>query len=378
MKNKFILSLTLGLLFLQACQPPAQDLAGKKAELEKLLTQRTEIETQIATLESEIALLDTTAKVMKQTPVKVDSLLPETFRHFVKLQGKIESEGNVMVSPKMAGIVTQVFVKEGDIVSQGKLLATLDAAMVQSALDELQTSLDLANIAFDKQKRLWDQKIGTEMQYLQAKNQKEALEGRMRTTREQLEMTKIYAPLSGNVDKVMLKTGEAAMPGMPAFQIVNQSDIHFSSELSESYVGKIHKGDEVDIFIPTLNDKLKSRITVVGQSIHPVNRTLAIEASLPRNIADLKPNMSGEIVINDKTIEKAITVPLNLLQNTELGTFVFTARQDESGNWVAHKSKIETGMSYEGKIVASAGLKPGDLLITVGYQDLSEGQLLSF
>ena len=277
-----------------------------------------------------------------------------------------------MVSPQTPGVVTQIFVREGQVVKKGQILAQLDDAVMRSSIEEVKTALNLANIMFEKQQKLWDQKIGTEIQYLTAKNQKESLEKRLETLEEQKEMSKIKAPISGTVDEINPKVGEAVSPGFPAFRVVNGMDLSLKAQLSENYIPYVKRGDLVKISFPALEKEIEAKVTTVGQSINPVDRTFDVEVKLPSDPM-LKANMFGELSINDRTIKDAITVPVALLQQSEISKFVFIAEK-QTDQWLAKRVNIETGLSYDGKIEVKKGLAAGQNLIVAGYKGLSDGQ----
>lgn len=368
------------MLFLAACGGnKAGELETKKAKLAELQGEYDALGDQIAVLEKEIGMLDTNA-VEKDvtTPVSVVPVKAETFQHFVKVQGAIESENNIMVSPETAGMFTKVLVEEGDFVKQGQLMAQMDDNIFRKSLEELEIQLGLAKTLHEKQERLWKQDIGSEVQLLQAKAQKESLEKRIATTEEQMSKTKLYAPISGVVEKSMARRGQNGMPGAPAFLVVNLSELSFNADISEAYIPYIKRGDDVTISFPTVNYKLDSKISSVSQTVDPQNRTVTVKVNLPGKHEMLKANMTGEIAINDATHENALTIPRQYLQKSGDGAYVVVAERNESGDFVARKLPVKPGMVYDGRIEILEGLKNGHLLITDGFLSLSEGQLVKF
>ena len=247
---------------------------------------------------------------------------------------------------------------------------------MKASLDELNTQTELAQILYDKQKRLWEQEIGTEVQYLTAKNQLEGLQKRQETLKEQLALTVVSAPINGYVDEVNPKTGEMASPGMPMFRIVNGKDLSLKANLSELYISNVGRGDSVNIYFPTLNKNLKTRISAVGQSIDPNNRTFTVEVKLPNN-PDFKANMFGQMAIQDKALKNQVVIPISMVQKSDESDFVYTATKDGEGKWRANRTSVATGLNYKDEIVIESGLQQGDFLITVGFQDLNDGQLLN-
>lgn len=381
-KNKTIhilLLLFLSSMLMAACSDnKPTTLAGKKAVLDAKKKQLITLNNEIETLQQEIEKLDPAAKVQaRQIPISTEDLVPTTFQHFINVQGQVEANKNILVSGMQAGRITSIYVREGQYVKRGQLLAQIDDAIMKSSIEELKSSLDLASIMFDKQQKLWDQEIGTEVQYLTAKNQKESLERKLKTLEKQLDLSKITAPISGIVDEIMPKTGEMLNPGFPAFRIVNATDLSLKANLSEVHLPFIKKGDKVMVKFPTINVETQANISSVGQSIDPNNRTFSVEAKLPNNRL-FKSNMFGQISVNDQTIKDAIVVPLEVIQQTDIGQFVYIAEKDAEGKWLSKRKNISTGLSAEGSVLIEKGLAAGDKLITVGYKDLSDGQPVVF
>jgi RND family efflux transporter MFP subunit len=276
-----------------------------------------------------------------------------------------------MVSPKTGGVVTAVYVKEGDRVSKGQVLAVIDDAVMRQSVEELKTSLDLATTVYQKQENLWNQKIGSEIQYLQAKNNKESLERRLQTLNSQLAMNRITSPLSGTVDEVNVKAGEAASPGLGVVRVVNLAEVKVKAQVADSYISAVKKGDEVKIILPDIKENIDGKISFVGQVVNPQSRTFDIEVTLNNRDNKLKPNMLAVININDKTTQNAIVIEENFVQQTETGNVVFVA-----GSQKAEARKVKTGLSYNGNVEILEGIKPGDSVITNGYQDLVDGQAI--
>ncbi|WNJ19180.1 efflux RND transporter periplasmic adaptor subunit [Pontibacter sp. G13] len=377
-KIKYTLPMVALAAILVACggQEP-KSLDQKKAALQAKKSQLIALNAEINKLQAEIIEMDPEAKMeARKAPVSVMEVKAEDFQHYVDVQGRVEADQAITVSPQTSGRITKIFVKEGQNVRKGQVLAQLDDAIMQASMAELETSLELATIMFDKQQRLWDQEIGTEVQYLQAKNQKEALERKLGTLQEQLALNKITSPINGTVDVITPKLGELVSPGMPAFNIVNISKLSLKADLSESYVAYIKKGDKVKVDFPNLNTTLDAKVSVVGLSINPISRTFKVEVALPYNKL-VKPNMYGRLAINDRTFENALAVPSNLVQTSEVGPFVYVAEK-ESDKWFARRVSIETGLSYGGMVQVTEGLQDGSKLITAGYKDLSDGQEVSF
>ncbi|MCX6213203.1 efflux RND transporter periplasmic adaptor subunit [Spirosoma sp.] len=353
------------------------DVQGKREELTELKSQQTELTTKIKTLEAELAKLEPKKQEdVRVKDVTVSPVAATTFKHFVELQGTIDAKNNVQVSPKSGGVVTAVYVKEGDQVRAGQAIAKIDDQLLRESMAELKTQLSLVNTVYEKQAALWNQQIGTEIQYLQAKNNKESLERRLATLNAQLGQSTVTAPISGVVDQVMVKIGQSAAPGMGLVRVVNLSQLKVVAKVSDTYSGSVHKGDVVLIDFPDLQKSLNSRISFVATTVDPLTRTFTIEAPLPSDNA-LKPNMLARIKINDETKANAIVINQNLIQSTENGQLVYVA-VSEGTKKVAKARPIKTGPSYGGQIAIMQGLQAGDQIVTTGYQDLVDGQAINF
>ena len=381
-KTKFIHSLLLlpflAMVAISCSSGEPQTLEGKKAVLEAKKKELIALNKEIDRLQTEIEGLDPEmANQVRRIPVNTLDLAHSKFQHFVKVQGQVEANKNIMVSAMQPGRITAIYVREGQSVGKGALLAQLDDAVMKSSIAEVESSLDLAEIMYNKQAKLWEQEIGTEVQYLTAKNQKESLERRLATLKEQLKLSKVYAPISGVVDEIMPKVGEMLNPGYPAFRIVNASDLSLKANLSEVHLPYIKRGDKVKVSFPTINMETEAKVTAVGQSIDPNNRTFKVEVKLPNNRL-FKANMFGEISVNDQTVDEAIVIPLELIQQTDVGQFVYIVEKNEEGNWLSKRKNVQLGLSAEGEVLVKEGLAVGDKLVTIGYKDLSDGQEVVF
>ncbi|SKC09166.1 RND family efflux transporter, MFP subunit [Dyadobacter psychrophilus] len=354
-----------------------EGLAGKKEELAKLKSERAENEKKIKALEIEITKLDPNkAAEAKVKPVTIDTLDAATFRHYVELQGTVDAKNNVLVTPKSAGVIVAMNVREGDYVNAGSVIGKIDNSILTESIEELKTQMSLANTIYEKQKNLWDQKIGTEVQFLQAKNNKEALDRKLSTLNAQLSQTNIVSPMAGVVDMVNVKVGEMASPGVGVVRVVNLSNLKVTAKVSDTYAASVKKGDEVIVKFPDLKKEYKARITFVSTAVDPLSRTFTIEANLPTN-KDIKPNMMAQVQINDAISKNALAIDQNYVQSTEKGNVVYVA-VTEGNKKVAKAKEVKTGLSYNGKVEILSGLAAGDQLITLGYQEVSDGQPISY
>ncbi len=375
--NSLIVLATVGVL--TGCGAKSSD---KSADLESLKKQQATLSEQIKALESEMGIKpDSLAeKRITETPVEVAELSPQAFKHFLEMQGSIDCKDNIGVSPKQPGIISQVFVVKGQQVQKDEVLATLDDAIFQQGIQELYTNLEFARTIYGKQKTLWDKQIGTEVQYLQAKNNVETLERKLATMQEQADLYKIKSPISGVVDQVNAKIGEGVMTGMPAFRVINMRNMKVLIDIAENYTGKAKMGNSVEIFLPDLNKTITGKISAVGNIINPINRTFSVEISVP-NSGELRPNMIAMAKLQDYGNSNAVVVPLNAIQNSEEGSYVFLAEKstDNGGSgFIARKQIITTGVIYGEGAEVTQGLKNGDRIVVTGQQDLVNGQAITF
>ena len=347
----------------------------KETHLKELKEQQANISKEIAKLEKEIAAEkpEGDPSKLKAKEVIVTDLKPVVFDHYVKTQGAVESEQNIQVSAKTAGVVTHVNVREGEMVTAGQTLAQIDNSLVSRGIDEIKSQLELANTVYDRQKNLWDQKIGTEVQYLQAKSSKESLERRLASLQEQNEMTKIKAPVSGVVDAVDVKVGQNIAPGVPAARVVNNSDLKITARVSESYSTELKKGDKVIVTFPDINKTITSRLTFVARNIDALSRTFTVEAALPSD-PSLRPNMTAVVKVVFETAPSAIVVPINVVQTINDEKIVYIAEQ--KGNQTIARKKVVKVDGVFDNLAQIQGLKTGDKLITTGYQGLTDGDLI--
>ncbi len=347
----------------------------KKQELANLKKEAASINQKIASLEKELGA-GKKEENNQVIAVAVTPLVAQDFKHFVESQGSVVAENTVLVSPQTGGTILSLPVVAGQNVSKGQVIATLDNTILRESLEEVKNQLALAKTLFDKQKTLWDQQIGTEVQFLSAKANKDALEKRIITLKAQLAMSKVVAPISGTIEIVRQKAGEMAAPGMPIVQIVNLGKLKITSKVSDTYVGSVRVGDPITVKFPDIDKEIPARISVVSKMVNPLTRTFDIEAAIP-NSGDLKPNQLAVININDVTKSKAIVIDENLIQKTEKGNLVYVAVTD-GGKKIAKAKMITLGLSYNGQVEVVNGLQTGDQLITQGYQDLVDGQAVNF
>lgn len=358
--------LYLALIVITAsCGKKAPD---KKTELANLKKQRAELDMKIVKLELEVGPTTT----QKTTEVTVAEVVPALFKSYVEVQGRVDAEENVMVSSEVPGTVTAVLVRIGQNVWRGQVLAKLDDRVLRQNMAQVQTQLELANNLFTRQKALWDQKIGTEVQFLNAKTQKQGLERQIAVFRSQLGMYRITSPISGTVDLMDLKLGQAVAPGMSSIRVVNASNLKAKALVAETYAGRVNQGDEVDVILPDASDSLETRISYASKVIDPVSRSFNVEVKLPAR-SKYQPNMLAVLKIVDYKNNSAVTVPVNAIQKSEAGDYVYLAVDGK-----AKRAQIKTDKVYGGRAEVLSGLSAGDKVITFGFADLNEGDSVKF
>ena len=365
---------TAGLVFLLATVSCSNgNNAAKLTQLEK---KRDALNEQIRKLKAETA--DSNAagtKILNAPTVAVKEMQLVTFRHYIEVQGHVDGEENLGISARSMGAVEEVNVSMGDKVSKGEILARLDDDVLQQNLNQLESNYQFASEMYEKQKNLWDKKIGSEVQYLTAKNNKESLENNIKTLKDQIEMTRIKSPINGTVEYVGVKIGQSVAPGVPIFRVINFSSVKVVAEISEFYSSRVNQGDEAEIEFPDLDKKITAKITSASKYINPQNRTFEIEVRLNPEASHFKANMVAIVRINDYKSDNAIVVPINLIQNDNEGKYVMLAVNSNT-NPTAKKVRVDIGESYNGLVEITGGLEPGDDLITAGQVNLQDGEAI--
>ncbi len=364
------------ILLLAACTPPKTDLEKKRKDLAEVNAKIEALKADAKVLESEIAKLDTTKHGLKSKFVKVEEVAAGDFDNYIEVQGAVDSDENVFVNPGMPGTITSINVVEGQTVTKGQILATTDANVVQKQISQLEGALDLATIAYEKQKRLWDQKIGSEMQYLQAKNQKENLEKQIKTVQSQLDLSYIKSPINGVVDEIKIKIGEMTAPGFSGIRIVNLNNIKVVAKVSDNYISKVKKGLSVVVRFPDIDYEITAPVSFVSNVIG-TNRAFNVEVKVANKGGMIKPNMIANLLIADQKLSNVLIIPANAVEHTGTGNYVMVAA-NEAGKFIARRRKVTIGVEYNGRVIVTEGVSAGDKLVTFGFQDIVDGQPLTF
>jgi len=354
--------------------------ADNQTKLTKLKEQQDKIAGEIKKLEDEIKLENGSKPyTVKVSAVSIVDVKLRQFNHFVEVQGRLDGDENVAVSPKASGVAILKFADVGDKVEKGQVLAQLDDAALQQQIQGAQSQVDLARQTYEKKKSLLDQMIYSELDYQRDKTQMEVAEKNFSAMLEQAEMYKIKSPVKGTVSESNFKEGQMLSPAMatPAYRIVNFSKLKVVAEVAEAYSAKIAKGDEVTIYFPDFSRELKANVTFVSDYINPVNRTFMVEVKIPNSEGNLKVNMIAVLKINDYKADKTVAVSINTVLADQKGSYVFVA-ENANNQKIAKKRYIKLGQIYNGIAEVREGLREGDKLITAGFQNVEEGDAVDY
>jgi len=334
---------------------PEQQLVEYKKEMANL-------KTKIAKIEAELPQEEEKAR-----PVMVLPIEAMDFESFIEVPGEITSKENISVFADMPGNITSLTIREGQYVSKGQTIATQDASTIRSQIGQLNANLRLAQTTYEKQKRLWDQNIGSEIQVLQARTQVEALQEQIKSIESQISKYTVRSPISGIVDEVFINQGEAA--NGPIARIVNLARVQMEANLSEEFIGKVKRGDRVTILLDNLEEERSARVSSVGQVIDPATRTFKVEVNLSNGSRRLKPNMSANMRIITEQLKDTVVIPMQYVQQDATNNFVYAVEKDGENEFAVLR-KIETGSIFEDLAVVESGLTIGDLLIVEGQRDV--------
>jgi RND family efflux transporter MFP subunit len=347
------------------------------AQLDSLIAKRdslknvqSELAKELATIEEQIALLDTG---IKAPAVAVMPVMRQDFKSYFEVQGYVttDAQAQIFPNPMGQGIIRKIFVREGERVTAGQKLAQIDDAVTRQMLGQLEVNLSVETENYNRLKKLWDQKIGSEMQVLQARRAKENFEEQIKQVREQIAQYTIKAPISGTVDKIYAKEGEAAGLGtpIPVMTIINPGNNYMLADISESYIGIIQQGQQAEVIIPNL-DTISTKISLIGNTIKTANRTFEVRMDLPAGNSNLKPNLVGHVRFADYAADSTVVLPSSfIMKDAEERSFVFI-----NDNMKAKKVIVTTGRSYEGQTEILNGLVGGESIISKGARKLVDGQ----
>jgi RND family efflux transporter MFP subunit len=366
-----ILPIVIVILIAAACSQ-SEDKEDIKEQIKQYKDEVSQLNLKIKELEQQLVDIGEIEDRLI-TPVKVNVLSPRPFNHFFQVSGTVDAVDKAYISPEISGQVEAILVSEGEYVKKGQLLARLNTSITQNTIEEVKTQLELATTLFEKQQQLWDKNIGSEVQYLQAKNNKESMESRLKTLQAQLDMAYIKSPIDGIVDMVHIEEGELAMPGIQIMQVINLGKITILAEVSEKYLPVIRKGDNVTLSFPTFPDlKMEVPVYRTGNVINLGNRTFPVELRIDNIENKLKPNILAIMTFLDFNVQEALIVPSIIVKKDLKGEYVYVARES-GGRLVAKKVYITPGRSYNDESMVVDGLKAGDKVITEGYSLVTDG-----
>ena len=379
-----LLGLVIMTIVLASCGSSAKDGKGdlndKKAELQKLKGEQAKLTEQITALEKEIAKVDTSV-VAKPKLVAVTTINPQSFEHFIDLQGKVDATNIAYVAPPngQGGVVKALYVKQGQAVRKGQVLARLDDQLIRQQIEPLRVQLSAAEDTYRRTKNLFDQGVGTYQNVLNAETQVQTLKRNIGVIQKQAALMTVTAPMSGVAEQVNVRVGEifTGMGAMgPQISIVNTGALKIVAQVPENYLGRVGVGTTLQVVLPNANNKtLTTKVAVAGKLIDPTSRSFQIEAPVPSD-PSLKPNQIAIVKIRDYNVPNAITIPLNVLQTDEEGKYVMVAVK-EGSKTVARKRRVQVGELYGDRLEVKSGLQSGDVIVTEGYQELYEGQALT-
>lgn len=379
--KKILIILTTILLVSCGGKEPTVDELIAQGDAKAIAAMKTSLNTQKGEIEQAIEKIQKYQNEHGDKPINTQvstmNVKDTVFTHYVELQGSVDTKQNITIMPEMAGLLTQVYVKEGQNVSAGQVLAKIDDGGLSQQIQQMQVQEQLAKTTFERQKRLWDQNIGSEIQYLQAKANYEAQSKAISSMQKTIAKTTVRAPFSGTIDDVITEQGTVVSPGMSQlFRLVSLKDMYINVDVPETYITSITKGTDVTVEFPVLGESMKSKIRQTSNYIKPANRSFSIEIPVSNKSGMVKPNLTAKLKINDYTAENAILVPLSVISENQDGEqYVMIATQNDNG-LVAMRRKVETGKASGDLIEIIAGLKAGDKVITEGARTVKEGQLI--
>lgn len=372
MKKYILIAIPLSLVILSSCGSTTENknLTKLKEEKSKIKAEIEELKTELAQIDDKIALLDTTKK--ENLPLVTTAIsVQKPFAERVTFQGTIEADKNVMVSPETNGVIEAIYVKEGDRVSAGSRLAKLDSDILNQNIAEIEKSLELANYMFEKQKALREKGVGTEVEFEQAKNQKESLERKLKSIKTQAGKSYVYSPISGYVDEIFPNLGELASPQMAMFRVLNLNNITIKSEISEDYLTSIKSGSKVSVYFPSIDYRLNNlSITRTGKYINPSNRTFPISIDVPNKDGKILPNLLSEVEVVKTKSDSAILIPSASIYEDSKGVKFCYTLTDEN---IAKKQLIKVDYVQGDTTKIKEGVKPGAEIVVRGASALVDG-----
>lgn len=380
---KYLSYLTISsLLILMSC-------GSKEKSVEEIIENgtQTEIRQKKETLSQNVRELNNKLKKLEEklaefetdytyAIVEAKEIVPKEFKHYIKIQGEASTDENVVIYPEFSGNLQKIYINEGDKVKKGQVLAKIDEGGLTNQIAELKARRDLAKTRFERQKRLWDQNIGSEIQYLEAETAYEQVNNSVKQLESQLKKSTIYAPFDGEIDEIITDQGQVVTPGQtPIFRILNLEEMYISANVPENYVGSISKGSEAIVSFGSIGKEFKSEVTQVSNNISQSNRNFRVRVAIPNDIKFVKPNLIATINLNDYTSKDAIVIPENILRENSKGeSFTYSLTMEDENIGVANFKELKVGKSYEGEIEVLDGLKASDIVVTEGARTVKKDE----
>lgn len=372
----------LALLVIVACGEKEKSIEevienGSKTELKET---RESLNKQVRDLNSQIKKLDEKLEGFEDSSkfalVEAMQITPKTFKHYVKVQGDVTTDQNIMIYPEFSGVLEKIYVKEGEEVKKGQKLAKIDDGGQSSQLEEMKTQQELAKTRFERQKRLWDQNIGSEIQFLEAKTAFEQINNSVEQMKSQLNKSAIYAPFDGKIDEIITDQGQVVSPGQnPIFRILNLGEMYVRANVPETYVGNIKKGTEAIVNLKALGKSFIGEVSQVSSNITESNRNFRVRIAIPDSIDFVKPNLIATIRLNDYSSENAVVIPENILQENASGeSFTFALQMENDSIGKADFRELELGKHYQGEIEILGGLNSSEIVVTEGARTIKKDE----
>lgn len=382
---KKIILLTVFSIFILSCggdKKNSTEAVIQSGNLEQLRVKRADIVKSIDDLSKELKKIDDAIGQLdvnhKETLISVITAKDTVFKHYVELQAEVQTKENIIVNAQLGGILEDLSVKEGQRVLKGQVLGHIDDGGLRQQLAQLEIQATLSKTTFERQKNLWDQKIGSEIQYLQAKSNYEAQNKAVLQLKKQIAKTVIQAPFAGIIDEIITEKGSVLAPGSPILRVVNLNNMYLEADVPEKFLNTIKRGTEVIVSFPMLNENIKTEISLVNNNINPGNRSFKAQVQIPNKSGLIKPNLSSKLNVNDYTNKKVITVPLSIIsENSEGEQYMYIVEKGENNKMKAKKVIVKTGKSQGDFIEILEGINDGDQIIKEGARSIKDGQIVS-
>ncbi len=376
MKHTILYITAIAALTFTSCGNGA-DETKTTGNLTELKTKRDSLKTVFNTVNKELKAVEKEINILNPNDdlylVSTVKSVEKEFKHYVEIQGTVNSDQSISLYPEMGGLINKVYVKEGQSVKKGQTLVRFDSEVLQRSIEELETNIELAKTTYNRQKKLWDKKIGSEIQYLQAKANLESLENKKASVNAQISQTLIKAQFSGVIDEIFIKQGEVASPGMPVLRLINLDNIYIEANVSEKYLRHIKKGTEANIYFPNLEKTISAKVSMIGNFINPANRTFRIVVNIKNNNHSIKPNQLAVLNLLDLS-KTGVVIPSNVILNAPDGSSYVYEVVTVDGLNRTKKTPIKVGLSYNNETIVYEGLGADALVVDKGSRSIQDNQ----